>query len=116
MEQEGGHEVGEPQGYEAGEQSEDDVVSGVLLHALDVHLQSGEEHDVIESYASEELEGAVALQNVQAELPDEHTCQYHANDMRNPEFTHDDRGKQDDEQHHEEDERGVGDGEICGQS
>jgi hypothetical protein len=33
--------------------------------------------------------------------------------MRNAQLTHDDRGKQDDEQHHAEDERGTRDGEIC---
>ena len=113
MQQVDGHDVGQSEGHEAGEQSEGDKPPRVLLHALHVHLQAGEEHDVVQSDASEEFERVVALQDVQSILADEHAGEHHADDVRNSQFAHDDRGKQDYQQYHEEYQRGVGDGEIC---
>ena len=43
---------------------------------------------------------------------DEHTCQHHSDDVRDTEFTHDDRGKEDDEEHYEEYQRRVCDREV----
>ena len=45
-------------------------------------------------------------------LAHQYACQYHADDMRNPQFAHDDRSKQNNQKHHEEDERGVTDMQI----
>ena len=97
------HDIGKQKGYKAGEQTEDEKTVGVLLHTFHVHLQSGKEHNIIESYASEQLERVVALQNVEAILSDDDTCQHHADDMRNTQFTHHDRRKQNNHQHHKED-------------
>ena len=75
----------------------------MFLHTLRVHLQSSEEHDVVKSYTSKEFKGVVALQNIKAILPDDDTCEHHTDDMRNTQFTHHDRGKQNDHQHHKKD-------------
>ncbi len=50
------HAEGEEEGNETGEQTIDDEPRFVLLHTLHVHLQGGEEHDVIESHLAEQLE------------------------------------------------------------
>ena len=55
------HDIGKQKGYKAGEQAEDDKMSGVLLHTFHVHLQSCQEHNIIESHASEQFERVVAL-------------------------------------------------------
>ena len=82
------HHVGQYQGHETGEQSEDDKATGVFLHPLHVHLESSEEHDVVETHAAEEFERVVALQDVEAILSDDDTRQYHTDDVRNTQFTH----------------------------
>ena len=79
----------------------------MFLHALHVHLQSRQEHDIAESDASEQFERVVTFQNVQAVLADKHTCQHHANDVRDTQFTHDNWGKQNDAKHDEEYQRRV---------
>ena len=87
----------------------------MLLHALHVHLQTCEEHDVVESHSAEELEGVVALKDVESVFSDQDARQYHTDDMRDTQLTHHDRSKENNQQHHKEDQCGVGDGEICRQ-
>ena len=84
----------------------------MFLRALHVHLQSGQEHDVVESHPAEELKGVVALQDVESILPDDDTRQHHADDMGDAQLTHHDRRKENDQQHHKEDKCGVGDWQI----
>ena len=115
VQQRDGHQVRQSQGHQTRQQSEDEEPLLVLLHALHVHLQSGQEHDVVETDAPEQFERVVALQDVQAVLPHDDARQHHADDVRNPQLAHDDRGKQDNEQHHEEYQRGVGYGEVRSQ-
>ena len=112
MEQGGGHDISKTEGNEAGQTAEDEELPRVFLDTLHVHFQSCEEHDVVESDSPEELEGVVTLQDIQPVLANEHTRQHHTDDMGNPQLTHNDRCREDNQQHHEEDERGVGDGEI----
>ena len=114
-EQGGGHDEGQDEGHEAREQSEDKELPRVALHALQVHLQSGEEHNVVEAHAAEDLKRDVALQDVESVFSDGDTGQHHSDDVGDAQLAHDDRRKQDNHQHHEEDHRGVGNGEICGE-
>ena len=107
------HDVGEDQGYETGEQTEDQKLSGLAPDTLQVHLETGQEHDIVESDASEDLEGDIALQDVQTIFTDDDTRQYHTNDVRNAQFTHDNRRKENNHQHDEENHRGVSYWEIC---
>ena len=65
-----------------------------------------------QDHLTKQFERRVAFQNVQAVLANEYTCQHHSDNMRNTQFTHDDRGKQDDEQHHAENNRGTRDRQI----
>ena len=85
----------------------------MLLHTLHIHLQSGEEHDIVKAHATEEFKGVVALQDMETVLADGDTCKHHTDDMRNAQFAHHNRGKQNDHQHHKEDQCGVGNWEIC---
>ena len=106
------HAEGEEEGNEAGEQTIDDEPRFVFLHTLHVHFQGGEEHNVVESHLAEQLERCISFQNVQSVFAHEDTRQHHSDDMRDSEFTHDDRGKEDDEEHYEEDQRRVGNWKI----
>ena len=112
VEQPDAHAIGEEERYKTGEQAIDKQSRLVLFHAFHIHLQCSEEHDVIESHLSEELKRRVALQDIQSVFAYEHTCQHHTDDVRDTEFTHDDRGKEDDEEHYEEYQRRVCDREV----
>ena len=79
----------------------------MFLHTFHVHLQSGKEHDIVKTYASEELKGVVALQNIEAILSDDNTCQYHTDDMWDTQLTHHDWREEDDQQHHKKHQCGV---------
>ena len=67
----------------------------MFLHALHIHLQSGEEHDIVKSHSSKQFKRVVTLKNIEAILSDHHTSQHHADDMRNTQFTHHDRCEED---------------------
>ena len=84
----------------------------MFLHALHIHFQSGQEHNVIKSHPAEQFKGVVTHQDVETILPDHHTRQHHTDDMRNTQFTHHNRCNEDDQQHHKEDQRGVCDWQI----
>ena len=79
----------------------------MLLHTFHVHLQSGQEHNIVETYPTKKFERVVADQNIKTILTDGDTRQNHANDMRNSKFTHHDRSKQNDHQHHKKDKSWV---------
>ena len=99
-------------GDDGGEQSEDDKAARVLLHALHVHLESGEEHDVEHPHFSEQFEGVVTFQDIEAIFAYYDAGEHHADDMGDAQLAHDDGGKQDDAQHDEENQRGVSDGKV----
>ena len=96
------------------EQTEHTETTRIALHAFHVHLKRGKKHYIIQSHLAEKLKGVVAGQNVEAILAYSNTCKHHSYDVRNAQFAHYDRGKEDDEQHHKEYESGVGDREIVG--
>ena len=83
MQQGNSHQVSQSQRYQTGQQSEDEKTLFVAFDTFHVHLQTGQEHDVIESYASKKVERAVALQNVQSVLAYEDASKYQTDDMRN---------------------------------
>ena len=105
-------EIGHEKGNQRGEQAEGEHSVFVLLQSLHVHFQGGEEHDIVKSHLAEELKRGVALQYVQPIWADEHPGNNHSNDVRNAQLTHDDRCKEDDQEHHEESQGGVGDGKV----
>ena len=82
----------------------------VLLQVLQVHFQTGKEHDVVDTHLAEELETAVPLQDVEAILADDHPRQNHADDVRNTQAPQDDGRKKDNHQHQKEYPSGVRDG------
>ena len=96
------HAVGQRQRNEARQHAEHQEAARVLLHALQVHLQSRQEHDVQQTHLAEQLERRVAHQHVQPVLSDDHARQHHADDVRNAQLAHDDGGKQDNHQHDKE--------------
>ena len=112
MEQVDGAEIRQDKRHHEGEKTENQETSLVFLHTLHVHLQSGQEHDVVQSHTPEKLKRRVAFQNVEAILPHKHTRQHHADDVRNAQLAHDDGGKQNDAEHDKENQCRVCDGEI----
>ena len=84
------HGVGYRKGCKESKHAENSHAAAVPLQSLHVHLQSGKEHDVIESDTSEKLKRGVALQYVQSVLSHDDTRQHHADDMRNAQPSHDD--------------------------
>ena len=89
--QRGRQQIGERQRYQTGEQAEDQKTVGVLLHTLQVHLQAGEEHDIIKTHPAEQLEGVIALQDIKAIRTYGDARHHHTDDMGNPQLSHDDR-------------------------
>lgn len=77
------HGIAYRHGYEEGDETEDDASCAVLLQSLKIHLQAGEEHDIVESHLAEELEAAVARQDVEPMLAHEDTCEDHAHEVGN---------------------------------
>ena len=96
------------------EQAEDAEPRRIALHAFHVHLKRRKEHDVVKPHLAEQLERVVARQNVEAVLADGHAGEHHAYDVGDAQLAHYYRREEDYEQHHEEDECGVGYGEIAG--
>ena len=84
-------EIGEDERREERQQSEERHARDVLSQAIHVHLQCCQEHDVVESDLSKQLERCVALQDVQSIFSYQHTRQHHANDVGDAQLTHDDR-------------------------
>ena len=87
----------------------------MALHALHVHFQRGKKHDIVESHASEEFKTVVTHKDVESVLSHNHAGKHHPDDVRNAELAHDDGGKKNDQQHHEKNQGGVGDGKIGAQ-
>ena len=79
----------------------------VLLQVLQVHFKTCQKHDIIDTHLAEELETAVALQNIETILANHHTGQNHADDVRDAQSAQDNGSKQDDHQHQEENPSGV---------
>ena len=107
--------VGQSEGDEEREESEEENLHPVALHSLDVHLQSGEEHDVIQTHLAEQLERTVALQDIESVFAHHHSGENHPHDMWDTQLAHDYRSRENDEEHHEEYRRGVRNGQIIGQ-
>ena len=101
------HYVGEYQRDKARKQSEKQEPPRVFLYALHIHLESGKEHDVVKTYPAEELERVVANKNIESILADGDTRKHHTDDMRNTQFTHHDRSKQNNQQNHKKDKSWV---------
>ena len=85
------------------------------LHVLHVHLQAGEEHDVVQPHVAEKLETAVAVEHVQPVRSDEHASQNHAYNMRDAQLPQQYGRKQDDAQYQKEYPSGIRYGKICRQ-
>ena len=82
----------------------------VLLEVLQVHLQTGQEHDVVDTHLAEQLETAVALQDVETILAYHHAGQNHTDDVGDAQAAQEDRCKEYDHEHQEEYPSGVRDG------
>ena len=106
------HDIRKYQWYETRKESKAEELSGVFLQTLKIHLKTCKEHDIVESYTAEYLEGDVSLKDVESVITYHHTCEHHSDDMRDTQFTHHDRCEENDHKHHEEYQRGVGDGQI----
>ena len=84
----------------------------MFLHALHIHLQSCKEHNIIESHPAKKFKGVVAFKNIETILSNHYTRQHHTDDVRNTQLTHHNWRKEDDQQHHKEDQCRVSNRQI----
>ncbi len=94
------------------QQAEGCRLAADALHVLQVHLERGEKHDVVDAHLAKQLEAAVALKHMQAVGPDEDAGENHPHDGGDAQAFQEHRRKEDDAQHDEEDPGGVGDGQC----
>ena len=83
----------------------------ILFQAREVHLETCQEHDVVDAHLTEKFERVVPFQQVEAVLTHEHTGQNHADEMRNAQPRKEHRRQQNDGEHKEEYPRVVGNGQ-----
>ena len=88
--------------------AQDSGLFPVALEIAHVDLQTGQEHDVVKTHVAEQLETAVAGQQVESVLADEHAGQYHADDIRYPQPVEQQGREKYDQQHDQEYPRRVG--------
>jgi len=100
------------QRYGKSQQAVGDGLGAVVAHVFHVHLQGGKQHDEIEAHVAEDVERAVFLEDAQPVRTDQRSGQHHAYDVRYAQLAHDDRSHEDNQQHHKENERRIGDGEV----
>jgi len=86
----------------------------VFSDALHIHFEGCKKHDIVETYTSEEFKRVVSNEDIQAIFAHNNACQNHSYDMRDAQFSHDNRCKKDYQQHHKEYKCGVCDGKILG--
>ena len=84
-------------------------MTDVLLESFQVHLESCEEHDVVDAYLPEEFEAAVACEDVEAVFPDDGSRENESYEVGDVEPSEDDGGEQNDAKHDEEDPSRVSD-------
>jgi hypothetical protein len=75
------------EGYKESEHSELKAVPPMMLHTAHIELESGQKHNVVDTYLSEQFERAVSVEDVQSVFSDQHTSQYKADYMGNPKAT-----------------------------
>ena len=81
-EQDACHDVGQYEGHETGKQTKEKELSGVALHTLQIHFETCQEHDVVETHTAEDLKGDVSLEDIETVLADNDARQHHADDVR----------------------------------
>ena len=78
------------------EPAEHETFRPVLLKVLHIHLKTGKEHDVIESYFTKQFKTTVAVEHMKAVFANQHTRQNHAYNMRYMETPQNHRSKKND--------------------
>ena len=68
------------------QQSQHHSLSAILLEIAHIHFQPCQEHDIIKSDLAEQLETAVAHQDIEAMLANHQSCQNHTDDVRYTQF------------------------------
>ncbi|CDA21796.1 unknown [Bacteroides sp. CAG:144] len=81
-------------GYNKGQHSQYHRLSAILPKIAHVHFQSGQEHDIEQSYLTEQIEAAVSYQNIKTMLTHNDSRQNHSDNMRNMKFVQYDRSEQ----------------------
>ena len=94
--------------YGESEDAECPNLSHIAPHSLEIHLQTGEEEDVVESYIAEEPKAVAVFEDVKSVGADEHSGKDQPHDVRYSEFSHYNRCEQNDAEHNEKDKRRVG--------
>ena len=99
-----GHTYPHPdsKGDTEGQEAEQERLGKILLQVLQVHFQTGQEHDIIDTHLAEQLETTVPFQDIETILAYHHPGQNHADDMGDTQASQHDRSKKDNHQHQEE--------------
>ena len=73
----------ETERYHGGDETKDEALVAVLFQILQVHLQTCQEHDVVDAHLAEQFERCVSCKEIEAVFANQHTCQNHSDEMRN---------------------------------
>ena len=85
-----------------GQDTETEPSLPVMLHAAHLQLQTGKEHYIIYTHLTEQLEGTVVSQQIEAVGTDKDACQDKTDDRRNTKPPEQQRHHQDDAHYHGE--------------
>ena len=109
------HEIPQYTRHEEGETAEAYACMPVSTETAHIHLQAGEEHDIVDADLSEEFERSIASQYIETMFTQHYTSQDEADDVRHMQTPEDDGRQQQNEQHDEENPRRIGDQRFhCG--
>ena len=73
----------------------------VFLQIFQIHFQTSQEHDIVDTHFPKKFKTTVAFQNIEPIFPDNNTSQNHTNDMRYAQASQKNRSEKDNHQHKE---------------
>ena len=94
------------------EQTQRQSAALYLLDVLHVHLQRGEEHDIVEAYLAKEFKTSIAVEDMKAVRTYQHARKNHSHNRGDAQPFEQHRRKEDDAQDDKENPCRVGDGQI----
>ena len=101
------HKESQQSRHQEGEEAEAYTHTAMASETTHIHLQTREEHDIVDADLSEELKRGIASQHVETMLTQHHTGQDEADDVWNVQTPEDDRRQQQNEEHDEENPRRI---------
>ena len=101
------HQQAPHKGNDKGHPAEEESPAAVAGKVTHIHLQSGQEHDVVDAHLAKEFETAVAFKHIKAMLAYQYTGQYQSDNVRDTQPAQQHGGEQNHGQHKEKNPCGV---------